>query len=747
MSLSMCADEGTELTMSVVDGTSHVPAQSSPAPAPTALPDPRDRPSDDRRDEPRRAGDDLARRRLEEAYALTGLAWWEWETGTGRLGWSEGMQRLAGLDRLDRPATIADWAPLLDPADQAASAAYEHEALTNGTPYRHVFRIRTPAGELRYLESWTGPLRDADGRIIGLRGATLDVSERESAQRALLASEKHFRVTFDNAPHGMAMVWLQDERQGRLLRANDGFAHLLGYRSAAELEGLGLADWTPDHEAAASHERVLAMASGASRGSSYSRQYLRRDGSVVHAWVTTAVVDDEDGRPEFAIAHCIDDSERRRHVRALERLAHSDTLTGLANRAVVDRELAAGQDARAGAVTGMLMMDLDRFKLINDSQGHLVGDALLVQVARRLRSAVPSRHTVARLGGDEFVVVVHDGHRTGPTAVAEAVVDALREPFDLPGGERVVLTSSVGVARVGRDGSTDDLLKHADLALYEAKDAGRDRVVAYDDRLRRRNEDRVRAEHLLRQALRGTGGTGTGLRVHLQPVVELADGRVSGAEALVRLDDGYGADLHTGDLVRVAEDTGLVVGLDLWVMSEVARLLAADQRREADGLPARLPRRVAVNVSGRTIEDGDFVARVGGILADSGVPPERLVVELTETSLLHDNGTVEQAVEELVALGVEVGLDDFGTGYSALAYLPRFPLGFLKIDMSFVQRLGTTTRADAIVAAIVELAHAHELTVVAEGVETPEQAEALRSMGCERGQGWLFGRPAPVDEG
>ena len=194
----------------------------------------------------------------------------------------------------------------------------------------------------------------------------------------------------------------------------------------------------------------------------------------------------------------------------------------------------------------------------------------------------------------------------------------------------------------------------------------------------------------------------------------------------------------------MAEDTGLVVGLDLWVMGEVVRLLAADDARRAAGLDPLLPRRVAVNVSGRTIEDGEFVARVRGILTASGVAPDRLAVELTETSLLHDSGLVEDAVSELVALGVPVGLDDFGTGYSALAYLPRFPLSFLKIDMSFVRRLGTTRRADAIVAAIVDLAHAHDLTVVAEGVETPEQAAALRAMGCENGQGWLFGRPTTV---
>jgi EAL domain-containing protein (putative c-di-GMP-specific phosphodiesterase class I) len=235
--------------------------------------------------------------------------------------------------------------------------------------------------------------------------------------------------------------------------------------------------------------------------------------------------------------------------------------------------------------------------------------------------------------------------------------------------------------------------------------------------------------------------------VLLQPVVSLAGGEVVSAEALVRLADADGSDLHTGDLVEVAEDSGLVVGLDRWVVGEVVRMLAEDDARRGRGEPPLLPARVAVNVSGRSIEATGFVAGLADLLELHGVAPARLAVELTETSLLHDTGTVEEAIAHLVRLGVPVGIDDFGTGYSALAYLHRFPLSFLKIDMSFVRRLGTERRADAVVAAIVELAHAHDLVVVAEGVETDEQAAALRAMGCEHGQGWLFGRPAAVRAG
>jgi PAS domain S-box-containing protein len=256
-----------------------------------------------------------ADRRLQEAYALTGLAWWEWETGTGRLRWSEGMKRLAGLDGLDRPPTIDDWVPLLDPADADVSAAHEQAALRDGTPYRHVFRVRTPRASCG--TSSPGPARCATATAASsaCAGPTLDVSEREVAQRALAASEAHFRVTFDHAPHGMVMIWLQGERAGRLLRANDAFARLLGRTSAGELDGMALDDWTPAGDRRRSQARLDDMAAGRSRGRAYSRRYLRADGTVVHAWVTIAAVDDEHGRPQFAIAHCIDDTERRQHVR------------------------------------------------------------------------------------------------------------------------------------------------------------------------------------------------------------------------------------------------------------------------------------------------------------------------------------------------------------------------------------------------------------------------------------------------
>jgi diguanylate cyclase (GGDEF)-like protein/PAS domain S-box-containing protein len=678
--------------------------------------------------------------RLADAYALTGLAWWEFRVESGRLSWSDGMRRLVGLSD-DAELRIEDWVALVDPDDQRASTPKERAALEDGTPYLHVFRVRLPSGEVRHLQAWTGPLRDADGRIIGLRGATLDVTERQLAQEALSASEQDFRIAFDNAPIGMATIDLTADRPGMVLRANTAFARLLG-REPDEVRALRLEDWTPTTEVGAELRRLRRLAGGATSADSYDRRFVRQDGSIGHVWVTTAVVTDAAGRPLYAVAHFIDDTERRLQQLELERLARTDVLTGLANRGLLNDRLTRSLSRldRDGGVVGLLVLDLDRFKLVNDSLGHPIGDALLVEVARRLESVTRSDTTVARLGGDEFALLIeHAAGVEAIEAVAERALAALRQPFISPFGDVLTTTCSIGIAATADPGqSAEDLLRQADLALFHAKDTGRDRLGAYDDELHARTLDRVETESRLRLALRDGS-----LRVHLQPIVNLATNEVEAAEALVRVADPVRGDTLPPGLIGVAEESGLIWELDGWVLEEVVRQLAAAEADRRAGAHVPTPRTVAVNVSGRTLEHPAFVARTRDALARHGVAGHRLRIELTESTLLSSRSSVTSALAQLDELGVKVGIDDFGTGYSALAYLQHFPLGFLKIDISFVRQLGTP-RADSVVAAIIQLAHAHDLSVTAEGVETPEQAAALRAMGCDHGQGWLFGRPTPL---
>jgi len=433
------------------------------------------------------------------------------------------------------------------------------------------------------------------------------------------------------------------------------------------------------------------------------------------------------------VLHFVVVSQLRTTEAELQRMAMSDAVTGLSNRTAL--EVKAGQALRnlpeEGGL-GFVLLDLDRFKTVNDSLGHQAGDALLVEVARRLRTAVPHSSTVARLGGDEFAILVNPC--PSPRALTD-LADRLRlrltHPYTLPGAARQNSTGSFGVTWCDNPAHTmEDLYREADLALYEVKGTGRNAVALFDDALRSRADGRIERERRLREALAHDG-----VRMLLQPVVELAGGTIAGSEALARLEHPECGILMPQEFIEVAEDTGLVVEID----SRITELAVAALARVDDD--PRLAR-IAVNVSPRTLDHAEYRARLRSALRRHGIDATRLLVEVTESSLLDADGPRADELRVLQGEGIQVGIDDFGTGYSALAYLDHFDLDFLKIDRSFVSRLGTGERADAVVSAIISLAHAHGMEVTAEGVEHEDQARRLRDMGCDRGQGWHFGRPA-----
>jgi diguanylate cyclase (GGDEF)-like protein len=431
----------------------------------------------------------------------------------------------------------------------------------------------------------------------------------------------------------------------------------------------------------------------------------------------------------------VDITRQARDRLLLERLSATDPVTGLGNRLAFDRRI--HERLVEGGDVALLLLDLDRFKLVNDSLGHQVGDRLLVEVARRLGEVVPDGSITARMGGDEFVVVPPpDVEWLQVRRLAQALVDTLRAPYVLPDSREVlVCPASIGVtSSAGRAVSVHELLSEADLALYRAKDNGRDRYVVYDDALRARARARHNAELLLRTALEDDR-----LTLQYQPIVDFEHGRIVGAEALVRvLDAGRERLLGPEAFIEVAEDTGLVVELDLWVIDAATRQLASWLAAAPPGTGVPW---VAVNVSARSMEHPRVVRRLLDGLQRHGIGPDHLKVELTEHSFLGTLPGGEGTLRQLLASGVPVGIDDFGTGYSAMAYLNRFDLDFMKIDRSFVAQVGEEERADAVVTALVDLAHAHGMYVTAEGVETQRQARRLREIGCDYAQGFHFGRP------
>jgi diguanylate cyclase (GGDEF)-like protein/PAS domain S-box-containing protein len=435
-----------------------------------------------------------------------------------------------------------------------------------------------------------------------------------------------------------------------------------------------------------------------------------------------------------------DASHRRLADEALVHSALHDPLTGLPNRALLLDRLghALARASRNPGQTAVLFLDLDNFKVVNDSLGHLAGDLLLIEAAHRLQASVRAADTVARFGGDEFAVLL-EGVCDADEAVAkaEALSNALRQALEVDGRE-VRPDVSIGVALSGGGGDQpDDLLRRADLAMYQAKAAGKGRCAVFEPSMQARADARLELETGLRQALDRDE-----MRIHFQPILALESGRITGFEALVRW-ARPGRDLvPPAEFVPVAEDTGLIVPLGQWVLAEACHRLRVWQTRYQEAADLS----VSVNVSPRQLRHPSLVGDVARTIRVNGLQPGRVTLEITESALVQDAEETTRVLHELKAIGVQLAIDDFGTGYSSLSYLQRLPVDMLKIDRSFVNGLGENERDDAIVRGILELAGTLQLTTTAEGIETDTQLATVRRLGGASGQGFLFARPlAPED--
>ncbi len=427
--------------------------------------------------------------------------------------------------------------------------------------------------------------------------------------------------------------------------------------------------------------------------------------------------------------------ERRLADQRVVHMAHHDALTGLPNRALLtDRvEQAIAHSARSGTKVALLFLDLDRFKNVNDSLGHVVGDQLLQAVAARLKGCLRAEDTAARLGGDEFIVSlpgVNDGAE--PARVATRILAEMSRPFDVA-GQRLPAAVSIGISLFPEDGDdAPTLLRNADTAMYHAKESGRGNYQFFSPQMNERVSRRLSTETAMRGALEKNEFV-----LHYQPLIDLASGRICGAEALLRWPQPDQRLVSPADFIPVAEDTGLIVPLGEWVLRQ-ACVQAKAWQAHSPGV------RVAVNLSPRQFRQKHLVAMVVQALRDSGLPPHLLELELTEGMLLHHADDTVQTLAQLGTMGVHLAIDDFGTGYSSLAYLKRFPIHSLKIDRSFIKDLHDDRDDAAIVTAIIAMARGLGLRVVAEGVETAQQQAFLQALACEMAQGFHFGRPMPA---
>jgi diguanylate cyclase (GGDEF)-like protein len=437
----------------------------------------------------------------------------------------------------------------------------------------------------------------------------------------------------------------------------------------------------------------------------------------------------------FALDAMDKERQRREAEERLALLAQYDVLTGLPNRSLFLDHLnqAMARARRSGSLVGLMFFDLDRFKQINDTLGHSVGDRVLQIVAARLKEHLREADTISRLGGDEFTLIVEGASDSAQLArVAEKVREAVAAPMQID-GRKIFVSASIGITVFPRDaGDVDELLKNADMAMYRAKQVGRDGFQLYGPEMSVRSSDRLYVESGLRQALEREE-----LQLLYQPIQCVRTGRILGAEALLRW-NGPGGMTAPAGFIGVAEDTGLIVDIGRWVLETACAQAAQWRRRGLDLL-------LNANVSARQFLHRDLFDIVMGALERSGLPPAQLGLEITESMLIEQADEVTGTLTRLDALGVRLAIDDFGTGYSSLTYLKRFPVSDIKIDQSFVRDLCTDPDDVAIVRAIIAMARSLEIGVTAEGVETLEQLEQLQELGCGAYQGYLLSRPVPPE--
>lgn len=551
------------------------------------------------------------------------------------------------------------------------------------------------------------------------------VSELTAAQ----ADRRLAAKVFEHLPTGVVIT---DDR-GFALSANPAYLRLMGLEMHEVLAQDMRQFAAPRH----TREELEAIGRTAIERGCWSGEVWNQkaNGEVFPSWITVAPAFDEAGDLSHFIVSVSDTTERKQIEERNRELAEHDVLTGLPNRMLLTDRLNQTllRAARQGEQAAVLFVDLDHFKVINDSLGHDIGDELLQRVAGRLSTCVRDEDTVARQGGDEFVIIVNDvQHDHDAALVAQKVLDGVAEPFEVR-GYTLDITASVGIALFPRDGTdATTLLKHADLAMYHGKQ-GRASYHFYGEEMDRRAQARLTIEARLRRALEQQE-----LLLHYQPQLDAQNGELVGLEALLRWQPADGDLVAPGEFIAIAEETGLILPIGRWVLQE-----AAMQYRRWSDQGLRVPR-IAVNVSARQLWHGDLDTEVQHALAQAGVAASALELELTESIFLRSTEEVGETLTRLHGLGVRLAIDDFGTGYSSLAYLRRLPVDTLKLDRAFVQDLPHSTTAGAIASAVISLANGLGITVVAEGVETESQYAYLRGQRCHQLQGFYFSKPLSV---
>jgi len=625
------------------------------------------------------------------------------------------------------------WIETVHPEDREKVEQASQKLLKQGINKDVEYRIVRQNGEVRWVRDRAHLIYNPQNTAIRIDGITMDITERKLREEQLRKSEEQFRLTFELAPIGMAIISLQ----GKIEQINQALCDSLNY-SSAELLGRNLTDFLSNLEEKA-EDTALKNKLLAGEITHFKREtcYRAKDGTQVHAILSVSLLRDSEGNPLHILKQVVDISDRKRIEEQLLHDAVHDALTGLPNRLLfIDR---LGQALKRSKkvnnyLFAVLFLDLDNFKLVNETMGPLIGDTLLMAIAHKLYSFIRHGDTVCRLGGDEFAILLDDiNNEDEAIQFAQKINQELEQPLAIA-NQQVFTSVSIGItySSIGYE-KAEDLLRDADLTMYRAKEAGKACCAVFDTMMHAKILRRLQIETDLRKAVEKNE-----FILYYQPLICLQTEKIIGFEALIRWQHPQEGLVSPAEFIPIAEETGLIVPIGELVLQQACQQLKTWQTKLSQNLT------IAVNLSSRQIKELELIKTIDKILVKTQLDPKYLKLEITESLLMENIEAATELFSQLKKRGIKLCLDDFGTGYSSLSYLHRFPIDVLKVDRSFVNRIGPRGENTEIVKAIITLAHNLDMEVIAEGIETRDQLLQLKKLGCDVGQGYLFAKPLEI---
>ncbi len=658
-------------------------------------------------------------RKLESIFDALDVAVWSHDLKNDKLIISAGIEKLYGYMLDDFYKDIDLWKKVIVPEDHPVIKERE-EKLLSGQAVTSTYRIIRPDGEIRWIQDRGIPITNEHGQLIDFNSVLFDITDRKE-------SEDLYRSLVEMSPDIIAVV-----SNGKIDYINKAGCQLLGATCPSELIGQSVWQFAPMHISEEIKAHETAINRGTVNRTHVEFQVKKLDSSLIDVEMSMMEIFYAGRAAKQIVARDI--TERKQAEKTIKQLAYYDSLTGLPNRNQFQHYFNNVLATRSKQSFAILFLDLDRFKIINDIQGHFVGDLVLQKAANLLKNAVGGDSTVSRHGGDEFVILLENADKPKVTEVAKRILAEFSPPIVVNEQEYFV-TPSIGISMYPHDGFDEaTLLKNADKAMYLAKERGKNNYQFYSRKFDRLSKRKIEMENSLRRALEKNE-----LRLYYQPQIDLASGKLVGIEALVRWQHPTHGLVPPSEFIPLAEESGLIVPIGKWVLRTACEQAERWRNLRSSDFS------IAVNISVRQFQDEQFVQSVVNTLDEVGLDPNCLDLEITE-SIMQNFEESTLILEKIKALGIRLSIDDFGTGYSSLSYLKYLPIDKIKIDKSFVDDIDQNEKQGAMVKTIIDMGHHLNFAVVAEGVETKEQNQFLTENGCDMVQGYYYSRPLPADQ-